>query len=76
MFWSLEKAAAFLEELKRQQANIGWTFLAGDRLLHGEPTGGWFWLPPISLWQSWARKGHESVAKRMALKGRFLDEIG
>src|SRR5258705_4208917 len=34
MFWNLEKAAAFLEEQKREQANIGWTFLAGDRLLH------------------------------------------
>ena len=34
MFWSLEKAAAFLEEQKREQATIGWTFLAGDRLLH------------------------------------------
>ncbi len=34
MFWSLEKAAAFLEEQKREQANMGWTFLARDRLLH------------------------------------------
>jgi hypothetical protein len=34
MFWSLEKATAFLEEQKREQANMGWTFLAGDRVLH------------------------------------------
>src|SRR6516225_7097623 len=34
MFWNLEKAHAFLEEQKREQANNGWTFLAGDRLLH------------------------------------------
>jgi len=48
----------------------------GTAAIIGEPTGGWFWLPPMSLWQSWARKGHESVTKRMALKGHFLDEIG
>jgi hypothetical protein len=34
MFWNLEKAQAFLEEQKREQANNGSTFLAGDRLLH------------------------------------------
>jgi hypothetical protein len=34
MFWNLEKAEAFLEERKREQANSGWAFLAGDRLLH------------------------------------------
>ena len=34
MFWNLEKAQAFLQEQKREQANNGWTFLAGDRLLH------------------------------------------
>ena len=38
----------------------------------GEPTGGWFWLPPGSLWQPWAIKGIESVTKRMALKSHFL----
>jgi hypothetical protein len=35
----------------------------------------WFWLPPWSLWQPWARQGLESVAKKMALKGHFLDEF-
>ena len=34
MFWNLEKAQAFLEEHRREQANNGWAFLAGDRLLH------------------------------------------
>src|SRR6516225_3094067 len=34
MFWNLEKAQAFLQEHKREQANHGLTFLAGDRLLH------------------------------------------
>jgi hypothetical protein len=34
MFWNLEKASAFLEEQKREQANTSRTFLAGDRLLH------------------------------------------
>jgi hypothetical protein len=34
MFWNLEKAQAFLQEHKREQLNNGWTFLAGDRLLH------------------------------------------
>ena len=34
MFWDAERATAFLEEQKREQANNGWAFLAGDRLLH------------------------------------------
>src|SRR5215831_11336245 len=34
MFWNLENAQAFLQEQKREQTNNGWTFLAGDRLLH------------------------------------------
>jgi hypothetical protein len=34
MFWNLEKARAFLQEQKREQANNGSTFLAGDSLLH------------------------------------------
>ena len=34
MFWNLERAVAFLEEQKREQADSSWTFLAGDRLLH------------------------------------------
>jgi hypothetical protein len=34
MFWNREKAQAFLQEQKREQANNGWAVLAGDRLLH------------------------------------------
>jgi hypothetical protein len=34
----------------------------------GEAEGGWFWLPPWSLWQTWATRGLESAEKRMALK--------
>jgi hypothetical protein len=34
MFWNSEKARAFLQEQKREQATNGWTVLAGDRLLH------------------------------------------
>ena len=39
----------------------------------GEPTGGWFWLPPWSEWQPWAKQAFDSVAGTMALKGRVLD---
>jgi hypothetical protein len=39
----------------------------------GESTGGWFCLPPRSLWQPWATKGIETVAKRVAQKVLFLD---
>ena len=41
----------------------------------GESTGGWFWLPPSSLWQPWAMKGLESAAERIALKGHILDPL-
>jgi len=34
----------------------------------GETEGGWFWLPPWSLWEAWATKGLESAAKKTALK--------
>jgi hypothetical protein len=47
----------------------------GTAAMIGESTGGWFWLPPWSLWQPWAMKGLESVAKKIALKGHFLDEF-
>jgi Protein of unknown function (DUF429) len=46
----------------------------GRAAMVGESTGGWFWLPPWSLWQAWARQGLEVAAKRMALKGYLLDE--
>jgi hypothetical protein len=34
----------------------------------GEAEGGWFWLPPWSMWQPWAKEGLERAAKKMALK--------
>ena len=37
----------------------------------GELAGGWFWLPPGSLWQPWATEGNKSITERMALKGHF-----
>jgi len=47
----------------------------GTAAMIGESTGGWFWLPPWSLWQPWAKKGLESVIARIASKGRSLDEF-
>jgi hypothetical protein len=32
----------------------------GNAAIIGEPTGGWFWLPPWSLWQHWATQGFRS----------------
>jgi len=43
----------------------------GTAAIVGESTGGWFWLLPMSLWQSWARKGHESVTKKDGAKRTF-----
>ena len=40
----------------------------GTAAIIGETDGGWFWLPPWSLWEAWAKEGLESAEKRMALK--------
>jgi hypothetical protein len=40
----------------------------GTAAIIGQADGGWFWLPPWSLWEPWATQGLESAAKRMALK--------
>jgi hypothetical protein len=40
----------------------------GTAAIIGEAEGGWFWLPPWSVWQPWATQGPESAAKKMALK--------
>ena len=46
----------------------------GTAAIIGEGEGGWFWLPPYSLWQPWAKEGLDSAEKRMALKvTTFLD---
>jgi hypothetical protein len=31
----------------------------------GETDGGWFWLPPLPSWESWAREGLEKVLSEM-----------
>jgi hypothetical protein len=36
----------------------------GTATIIGEDEGGWFWLPPWSLWQPWAKEGLESAEKR------------
>ena len=46
----------------------------GTATMVAESTGGWFWLPPWSLWQAWAKRGLESAATRMASKGYFFDK--
>jgi hypothetical protein len=40
----------------------------GTAAIIGETEGGWFWLPPWSLWEPWAKEGLESAENRMALK--------
>jgi len=47
----------------------------GTATIVGESSGGWFWLPSWSLWQAWAKQGLEALAKKMAAKGRFLDDF-
>jgi len=34
----------------------------GTAAVIGEPTGGWFWLPPWLLWQRWAKQGLAMLA--------------
>ena len=43
----------------------------GTAAIIGEAGGGWFWLPPWSLWQAWARQGLENAEKKNGLKGDF-----
>jgi hypothetical protein len=46
----------------------------GTASIIGETQGGWFWLPPWSLWEPWAMKGLESVEQKMApTVARVLD---
>ena len=45
----------------------------GNPTIIGDLTGGWFWLPPWSVWQPWAKQGYNSVVRKMALKGEVLD---
>jgi hypothetical protein len=43
----------------------------GTAEIIGEAEGGWFWLLPGSMWQSWATQGHQSAAKNGGIKGDF-----
>lgn len=45
----------------------------GVATIVGEDTGGWFWLPPLSLWQPWARAGLDSAVRTMASKGQIIE---
>ena len=47
----------------------------GTATLIGEATGGWFWLPPWSLWQPWATQGLINAARAMVLKGHPLEKL-
>jgi hypothetical protein len=40
----------------------------GTAAIIGEAEGGWFWLPPWSLWEPWAKDGIQSAEKKMVLK--------
>jgi hypothetical protein len=44
----------------------------GNAAIIGDLTGGWFWLPPWSVWQSWAKQGFNSVVRKMASKGHVM----
>jgi len=39
----------------------------GTASIIGEAESGWFWLPPSSVWQSWARDGLRSSAAKRGL---------
>jgi hypothetical protein len=36
----------------------------GTVAIIGESEGGWFWLPPWSLWQFWAKQGISKVLQK------------
>jgi hypothetical protein len=45
----------------------------GNAAIIGDLTGGWFWLPPWPVWQSWAKQGFNSVVRKMASNGQVID---
>lgn len=47
---------------------------AGDTTIVGDVAGGWFWLPPKALWESWALEGLEEAIARSRQRG-FEDVI-
>jgi hypothetical protein len=46
---------------------------AGASAVVGDASGGWFWLPPLYLWQGWAKSGLRRAATAMANKGHPVD---
>jgi len=53
-----EKRAALICLLTAAVANVRIAQIVG------EETGGWFWLPPVQLWQPWARDALQNVGAR------------
>jgi hypothetical protein len=47
---------------------------AGISAVVGDGAGGWFWLPPLNLWQEWAKSGLQRAAGLMASKGQPLED--
>ena len=47
----------------------------GTAAIIGEPSGGWYWLPPWSLGQQWATQGFTNAARAMASKGQPLEKF-
>lgn len=47
---------------------------AGASTLVGDAAGGWFCLPPLNLWQEWAKSGLQRAAGLMATKGQPLED--
>ena len=41
---------------------------AGEATIIGDPSGGWFWLPPKALWEPWALQGLEEALTRSSLR--------
>jgi hypothetical protein len=53
---------------------------SGDALIVGDPEGGWFWLPPMTLWEPWASAALElalrpSPKNRFPLTGHWKDDV-
>jgi predicted nuclease with RNAse H fold len=42
---------------------------AGDSTVVGDVAGGWFWLPPKTLWEPWALEGLEEAITRSRQQG-------
>lgn len=53
-------------------ALTAWAVARGDFTAVGDQTGGWFFLPPWPLWQSWAREAVESGIRRLNDAGSTL----